>query len=1404
MNKKFIRILMFAAVAASMGSFVSCKDTNEDLRTELEEKIAKLPTYANLEEALEQQGTALQGQIDDTKGLITKLEQLVGDQTPEGKTLSGFLEETNQQLQDLIDDINGTSSPGEKSAIEKKIENTINNITFPTGSTGGSSEVTIAEFIQQEAGANAAIELLKGTVETMQTQLDNIKECSCGDFTEKWNTLADLAETMPEVKATADEAKQLASTNKSDIASLQADFDKLDETYATLDALTALEEGKVKDALDNASTALSKAEANETYIESIKTPLATAFTDIEDLKDKVSDLETACEQIGVNTGDITELKAKVATLEDDMDEYKGKVETLETEVATLKTTCETNLAEAKAYADQEIATAKTSILNEVGTLLEDYYNKSETDSKLSDLENNIQIKLDDFAITVTENATAIGNNATAIGNNATAIGNNATAISANAKAIEDINKALENIKSCECEPVDLQPLVDRLTAAEGNISDNAAAIEDIKKEITDVINANITTLTTNLSELTGTVGTVQTDLGNLTTKVDNLNYITPEDVQDMIDIVVAKAKADSTVLANGTKSLSEEMKKELQTVSDSLTKHFNEIAQLQAITKTLDNTTVKIDDYTLDKEAILNSISANETSIGTLSTRVTEVENRVDALESGLQALQDRVTKTEEDIATLQEDMEDIKSDVSALQEALAKQVTGIIIQAVSNPSFGSISTPFDVQANILVAYYGMPANDVEFPTSRTSNYVRPDEALTAEDMAMLGDVDIFESDANIPMTFEDGYAGKVYMTINPNTADLEGLKLDIVNSQDEVSPITLSPLKKSDTTLKFGFTRAANNGFYEADAQVTPANVLKTQEVSIDYSALKDAVQEIAQNRTGADLKQIAGDLVDAARNLHMDRSGLRCTYTENEQEHSVYSDYNMAVIAYQPLSLTTLKDLNVTSLPGYERVNNLLNRISNTVHSKVHTFFYNVTNNEFVEKLANFQIKEITIPELTDDDLQQFVLHMDTTFVMDGLSYHLELPITETIPIKFSKDLEIPVKFTGDDALETTVNVDIPVTIDKDVEIDLSKFSVTVPTVVIGGTATGKASTQALDEDGNPLYDSNGNPIMISTMVIPVKDDANNVVGYTTINLNEIYVEADIDAEGTVDEKIILKDSEGKSIATVPFHYEDVIKTSATGKVEIDKTITYHLEIEDSYEFKTTVIKDFYFGDNGTDKKYFNLWFNYDMTQAAQDLYGKATEAIEDINSGLLDDVRDLLEEANEALSMINRFETTVNTTIDNYINKIQSYLEKINNKATSLINSTNSRLQPVMIANCDEGIKTLSGSKSYPTVLPSTVMFWPTSYTMELIVPLARKHVAVTNVFKGEASAQAGDSDCRAKLKAINAQPDMNTVLDGTRRRAEASGFEPGYVYEIAYSAVDFQGKIATRKYYITVKQ
>ena len=148
------------------------------------------------------------------------------------------------------------------------------------------------------------------------------------------------------------------------------------------------------------------------------------------------------------------------------------------------------------------------------------------------------------------------------------------------------------------------------------------------------------------------------------------------------------------------------------------------------------------------------------------------------------------------------------------------------------------------------------------------------------------------------------------------------------------------------------------------------------------------------------------------------------------------------------------------------------------------------------------------------------------------------------------------------------------------------------------------------------------------------------------------------------------------------------------------------------------------------------------------------------------------------------------------------MHSFLESLNNKLCAAINSVHDRLQPNLLLKTEKGFAMLSQVESMPTVLEAAnCVVIPTSYTGELLVPAFKKYVAVTNVFDGDESAQDGCADCIAALEAANSG-DLNKVLEGSTRTIEFKG-QSGYIYEITYSAVDYDGFISNSKYYITIK-
>ena len=202
--------------------------------------------------------------------------------------------------------------------------------------------------------------------------------------------------------------------------------------------------------------------------------------------------------------------------------------------------------------------------------------------------------------------------------------------------------------------------------------------------------------------------------------------------------------------------------------------------------------------------------------------------------------------------------------------------------------------------------------------------------------------------------------------------------------------------------------------------------------------------------------------------------------------------------------------------------------------------------------------------------------------------------------------------------------------------------------------------------------------------------------------------------------------------------------------------------------------------------------------IDQALQDAFDSVGTMYNDID----DAIQTLLSSVNSMLAEINNVDNKLGDSIDSMASVLQGWISRANSRIVNFINSANYRLQPFIVSTSSEGTKKLSGAKNYPTAIPATSTFVLTNYTGEIIAPALKKHVACTNVFKDSDSAQDGNSACLSALQAVN-QGDFNKVLDGSTVFVEATGFQTGYTYEIAISALDYEGMQTTRKFYVTVK-
>lgn len=379
-----------------------------------------------------------------------------------------------------------------------------------------------------------------------------------------------------------------------------------------------------------------------------------------------------------------------------------------------------------------------------------------------------------------------------------------------------------------------------------------------------------------------------------------------------------------------------------------------------------------------------------------------------------------------------------VENRINDLMKSLNKLVTGIIVQQVYNPAFGSYnSLATNVQTNILVAYYGQATDANSFPL---------DEAYTGRPVVVRAGAPLF-SDG------DKANAGTVYLTFNPNTVDFTGFSdLKLVNSQDQESAVKLGTFKKSDAVLTSGYTRVEGNGFYEAPATIDMTGLTDPNvHLDIDKSAVKTALKDFAAIKDGATakiaLKDFAKVAIDVVQAMKLEALAVKCPWKDqvwnestksyDEVEHAVYSNYNMAAVAVQPLGFNSVdavfdKEGNGFFWRAYDQIQDFVTRAAKKVGKKIADQIDKQFGlNEFGGTLTDIKAK---LDKLERIDMDQFG---DVT-----------MTAKVTIP-------EIKLKF------------DVPVT---DQDINVGKIYVEVPDVYNPVTGEWTTALKEVVFEGNP----------------------------------------------------------------------------------------------------------------------------------------------------------------------------------------------------------------------------------------------------------------------------------------------------------------------------------------------
>ena len=234
------------------------------------------------------------------------------------------------------------------------------------------------------------------------------------------------------------------------------------------------------------------------------------------------------------------------------------------------------------------------------------------------------------------------------------------------------------------------------------------------------------------------------------------------------------------------------------------------------------------------------------------------ITNASTALEGEISALETRLT-----------------TQLNSLFNAMANEVTGVILNRFYSPILGSYKDMMGTEARFLGAYYGY-----------------------AEDNATIGNEDIQKEDLLLDDAKDN--AGSIGVYINPANKDFSGLTFKIVDSQGNVTPF-IATATKNDKVEHYGYTRAG--------AESTTPNYYLLK-VSVDPNRLDEV-----KTWTSSDVESLKGVAKNILNKLKDRSNNLNLTEIAN----TLYKTFNNRLTEYhlaleQKLTDGTNNDLNVT----------------------------------------------------------------------------------------------------------------------------------------------------------------------------------------------------------------------------------------------------------------------------------------------------------------------------------------------------------------------------------------------------------------------------------------------------------------------------------------------------------
>ena len=444
----------------------------------------------------------------------------------------------------------------------------------------------------------------------------------------------------------------------------------------------------------------------------------------------------------------------------------------------------------------------------------------------------------------------------------------AEVIANQAKDISDLaDKLKKETEKRESEDQVLKNLIIEKATEIKNKADEALSLAQTNESKIGDLTGRVTTLEGKLKSLLGLSGKVDgldSEVKKLKTQFESFRSCT----------------CDFTTLNQNYEDLKlkqAEDRRRIEAIEQGKTKLDEQIGRINTtLNSKVDQTT--FDDLKRQVEANERNISANETEINNLRNNFAnyveksylidnyytkaEVDNAIKnastALEGQISALETRLT-----------------TQLNSLFNAMANEVTGVILNRFYSPILGSYKDMMGTEARFLGAYYGY-----------------------AEDNAFIGNEDIKKEDLLLDDAKDN--AGSIGVYINPANKNFEGLKFKIVDSQGNVTPF-IATATKNDKVEHYGYTRA--------DAENTTPNYYLLK-ISVDPNRLDEV-----KTWTSADVESLKGVAKNILNKLKDRNNNLNLTEIAN----TLYKTFNNRLTEYhlaleRNLTDGTNNSLNVT----------------------------------------------------------------------------------------------------------------------------------------------------------------------------------------------------------------------------------------------------------------------------------------------------------------------------------------------------------------------------------------------------------------------------------------------------------------------------------------------------------